>query len=124
MEIMLEDGLEDHHHCPLDHLVLAAGFPDGPLFPLVLLDPPPLDGRRDIPLVAEPLVQLPQGGVQVLGVLLRRDVVHTWGTALLDLAIGFQQELLVDHVKHVVEHHRRIALGLLGNFLEFHGYGW
>jgi hypothetical protein len=31
---------------------------------------------------------------------------------------------LVDQGKHVVEHHRWIALGLLRNALELHGYGW
>src|SRR5215510_7352040 len=55
MKIMLEDGLEDHHHRPLDNLVLETGFPDGPLFPIILLDPHPLDGRRDIAIGAQPL---------------------------------------------------------------------
>jgi hypothetical protein len=69
-------------------------------------------------------VQVPKGLVQVLSVLLRRDLIHAWGTALLGLAIGFQQEISINQVTHIVEHHRRIALGLLCNSLEFHGYGW
>src|SRR5262245_25664305 len=124
MEIFLEDRLQDHHHRPLDDLVLEAGFPYGPLLPIVLLDPHPLDGRRHIPIVAEPLMQVPQVLVQTLGVLLGRNVVHAWSTALLGLVIGFPQELPVDQVKHIVEHHGRIAPGLLCNSLEFHGYGW
>jgi hypothetical protein len=51
-EILLEDRLQDHHHRPLDDLVLEAGFPYGPLLPIVLLDPPPLDWRRRILIVA------------------------------------------------------------------------
>src|SRR5262245_37517464 len=60
MEVLLEDRLQDHHHCPLDDLVLEAGLPSGPRLPIVLLEPPPLDGRRHIPMVAEPLMQVPQ----------------------------------------------------------------
>src|SRR5215510_13555735 len=52
MRIRFEDRLQDHHHCPLDALVLEAGFPYGPLLPIVLLDPHPLDWRRHIPIVA------------------------------------------------------------------------
>jgi hypothetical protein len=117
-------GLQDHHHRPLDNLVLKAGFPYWPLLAIFLLDPHPLDRRRHIPIVAQPLMQVPQVRVQVLSVLLRCHLVHSWGTALPGLAIGFQQELTVDQVKHVVEHHFRIVLGLLCNSLEFHGYGW
>src|SRR5215471_11617892 len=90
MEILLEDRLQDHHYRPLDDLVLEAGFPYRPLLPPFLLDPHPLDWRRLIPVVAKPFMQLPQVLVQALGVLLRRDVVHAWGTALLGLVIGFQ----------------------------------
>src|SRR5262249_13418099 len=90
MEIMLEDRLQDHHYRPLDDLVLEAGFPYRPLLPPFLLDPHPLDWRRLVPAVAEPFMQIPQVLVQALGVLLRRDVVHAWGTALLGLVIGFQ----------------------------------
>jgi hypothetical protein len=124
MEILLEDGLQEHHHRPLDDLVLKAGFPYGPLLSAFLLDPHPLDGRRHLPIIAEPLMQVPQMLVQVFGVLLRRDLVHAWGPALPGLVIGFPQELPVDQVKHVVEHHGRMVLGLLCNSLEFHGYGW
>ena len=60
MEVLREDGLQDHHHCPLDDLVLEAGFPYGPLLPAFLLDPHPLDRRRHIPIVAPPLMQVPQ----------------------------------------------------------------
>src|SRR5215831_14372103 len=74
MEVLLEDRLQDHHHCPLDDLVLEAGFPYGPLLSIVLLDPHPLDWRRHIPIVAEPLMQVPQVLVEALGILLRRHV--------------------------------------------------
>jgi site-specific DNA recombinase len=124
MAIMLEDRLQAPHDRPLDDLVLEAGFPSRPLLPPFLLDPHPFDWRRLIPVVAEPCLQIPQVLVQALGVLLRRDVVHAWGTALLGLVVGFQEEIPVDQVQHVVEHHLRIALGLLRNFLEFYGYGW
>ena len=60
--------------------------------------------------------------IQALCVLLRRHLVRPRCTAFPGLSIGFQQELAVNQVKHVVEHHRRIALGLLGNSLEFRGY--
>jgi hypothetical protein len=52
MELLREDRLQDHHHRPLDDLVLDAGFPSGPLLPIVLLDPHPLDWRRRILIVA------------------------------------------------------------------------
>jgi hypothetical protein len=52
MEILLEDRLQEHHHRPLDALVLAAGFPSRPLLPLGLLDPHPLDWRRHLPIGA------------------------------------------------------------------------
>jgi hypothetical protein len=124
MEIMLTASREDQHHRPLDHLVLEAGFPYWPLFPIVLLDPHPLDRRRHLSMVTQSLMQVPQVLGQMLGILLRRDLVHARSTALLGLAIGFQQEILVNHVKHIVEHHLRIALGLLCNALELHGDGW
>jgi hypothetical protein len=60
VKVMLEAGLQEHHHRPLDTLVLEAGFPEGPLLPIVLLDPDPFDGRRHIPIIAQPLVQVPE----------------------------------------------------------------
>jgi hypothetical protein len=58
MKIMIEDRLHDHHHRPLDHLVLEAGFAYRPLLPSFLLDPHPLDRRRHIPMVTQPLMQV------------------------------------------------------------------
>src|SRR5215467_575904 len=52
MQVRLEHGVQDHHHRPLDHLVLKAGFPYGPLLARFCLDPPPLDRWRHIPLGA------------------------------------------------------------------------
>ena len=124
MQSRRADGREDHPHRPLDPLGLATGFPDGPLFPLLLRDPHPLDGRRPLPLVAPPLLQVPQGGVQVRRIRRRRDVVQAWGAALRGLALGFPQARLVKQVQHVGEHHRRIALGLGRHVLELHGDGW
>jgi hypothetical protein len=40
MKLMLEDRLQDHHHCPLDDLVLKAGLAYWPLLPPFLLDRP------------------------------------------------------------------------------------
>src|SRR5947208_9945597 len=60
VQIMLEDGLQNHHHRSLDNLVLEAGFPYRPLLPIFLLDPYPLDWRRHIPIVAQSLVQVPE----------------------------------------------------------------
>jgi hypothetical protein len=90
MKVPFEDGLEDHHHRPLDNFVLKAGFPYRPLLPIVLLNPYPLDRWRHIPIGAQPLMQVPQVLGQVFSVLLRRDMVHAWGTALLGLVRGFQ----------------------------------
>jgi hypothetical protein len=69
-------------------------------------------------------MQVLQVLVQMLGVRLRRDLVPAWGTALLGLARGFQQEIPIKQVNHVVAHHLRIALGLLCNSLELHGDRW
>ncbi len=124
IKILSEDGLQDHHHRPLDDFVLEAGFAYRPLLPIFLLDPHPFDRRRDIPIVAQPLMQVPEVVVQVLGVLRGRHLVHPRRAGLAGQTIGFQQEITVDHVKHVVEHHLRIAVCLLRNSLEFHGYGW
>src|SRR5712691_8005939 len=77
----LEDGFQDHHHRPLDNLVLEAGFPSWPLLAIFFLDPHPLDRRRHLPIVAQPLMQRAPVLVQVLGVRLRRDLAHAWGTA-------------------------------------------
>jgi hypothetical protein len=74
-------------------------------------------------MIAQPLVQVLKGVSQVLGVLLRRHLVSPRGTACPGLSLGFQQALAVTHVPHVVEHHRRIALGLWGQALAWHGYG-
>ena len=124
MKIMREDGLSDHYYRPLAPLVLKAGLPYWPSLPVFLLDPHPLDRRRPVPLGAQPLVQVPKVLVQVLGVLLRRDLIHAWGTALLGLAIGFQHAISINQVTPIVAHHLRIALGLLGTSLEFHGDAW
>src|SRR5206468_277552 len=59
MNIRFADGLQAHHHRPLDTLVLAAGLPSWPLLPIVLLDPYPRDGWCHLPMVAEPRMQVP-----------------------------------------------------------------
>ena len=123
LEILLDDRLEAPHPRPLDPLGRDAGGPSGPLRPSVLFDPYPLDGRRPLPIIAAPLLQGPQGLVQVFGVLLRPALVHTWGTALLGLVRGFPQALPVNHVQHLVEPPRRRALGLLCHALELPGDG-
>jgi hypothetical protein len=123
MQLRLEDGLQHPHHRSLDNRVLEAGVACWPLLPIVLLDPDALDGRCHLPILAQPLVQVLKVVIPVLCVLLRRHLVRPRGTAFPGLSIGFQQERSVKQVQHVVEHHRRIALGLLGNALEFHGYG-
>lgn len=124
LEILREDGFQDPHHCALDDRVREAGLPYGPLLSAFLLDPYPLDRRRPIPIVAPPLMQVPPGVIQGLGILRRRDVVHAWGTALLRLVRGFQSACPVDHVRPIVAYHRWRVLGLLGNALECHGDGW
>src|SRR5207249_10782292 len=58
MKVLSKDGLYDHHHRSLDHLVLEAGFAYRPLLPIVLLDPYPFDWWRHRPIVAPPLVQV------------------------------------------------------------------
>src|SRR5262245_59594327 len=103
MKLRLEDGLQNHYHRSLDNLVLEAGVAYRPLFPIILLDPYSFDGRRHIPIIAQPLVQVPEVVVQVLRVLLGRHLVHPRCTAFTGLSIGFQQELTVNQVKHVVE---------------------
>src|SRR5215831_2397146 len=60
MKIMLEDRLQDHHHCPLDDLVLEAGLAYWPLLPPFLLDPYPFDRRRDVPIAPQSLMQVPE----------------------------------------------------------------
>jgi hypothetical protein len=124
MEILLEDRLQDHDHCPLDNLVLKAGLAYGPLLPPFLLDPYPLDWRCHILIVAQPLMQVPQVVLQVRSVLRGRHLVYPRSTLLAGQTIGFAKQVPVDQMKHVVEHHRWIALCLLRNSLEFHGYGW
>jgi hypothetical protein len=103
MEIMLKDGLSAHHHCPLDDLVLDAGVAYRPLPPIVLLDPHPFDGRRHLPIVAQPFMPGPQVVLQGLGIRRRRDLGQARGTGFLGLVIGFPEELLVDQVEHIVE---------------------
>jgi hypothetical protein len=124
LKIRLEDRLQDHHHRPLDHLVLKAGLAYRPLPPPFLLDPDPFDRRRHIPIGAQPLMQVTKVSLQVFGILLRRHLVHPRRTVLPGAAGGFPQEVAVDQVKHIVEHHLRIAACLFCNVLEFHGYGW
>jgi hypothetical protein len=123
MKLRLEEGLSHPHHRSLDQRVLAAGVASRPLLPIVLLDPDPCNGRRLRPILAPPLVEVPAVVVQVLRLLLGRDLVAPRCTALTGLSISFQQERSVTHVQHVGAPHRRIALGLLGNALELHGDG-
>src|SRR5712691_9900677 len=52
LKVLIEDRLHDHHHRPLDDLVLTAGCAYRPLLPTFLLDPHPFDRRRHIPMVA------------------------------------------------------------------------
>src|SRR5712691_8417313 len=54
LKVLLADRLHDHHHRPLDDLVLTAGLASRPLLPTFLRDPHPFDRRRHIPIVAEP----------------------------------------------------------------------
>jgi hypothetical protein len=124
IKILVEDCLQDHDDCPLDNLVLKAGLAYWPLLPPFLLDPYPLDWRCHIPIVAQPLMQVPEVVLQVLSVLRGRYLVYPRGTVLAGQPIGFQKEVVVDQVQHVVEHHCWIALCLLRNALEFPGYGW
>jgi hypothetical protein len=69
-------------------------------------------------------MQVPEILVEVRGVLLGRHLVHSRRTVLPGAAIGFPQEVTVDQVKDVVEHHLGIASCLFCKSLEFHGYGW
>src|SRR5215475_15979334 len=111
-EILREDRLQDHDHCPLDNLVLNAGLAYWPLLPPFLLDPYPLDWRCPIPIVAQPLMQVPEVVLQVLGVLRGRPLVYPRSTMLAGPTIGFSKKVPVDQMQHVVEHHRGIALCL------------
>ena len=52
LKVLIEDRLQDHHHRPLDDLVLKAGFAYRPPLPTFLRDPHPFDRRRHIPIVA------------------------------------------------------------------------
>jgi hypothetical protein len=124
IKIVLDDSRQNPHHRSLDNFVLAAGFAYRPLLPICLLEPYPLDWRRHLPIGAQPLVQVPQVLVQVGGILRGRYLVPPRRTALTGLTLGFPQALTVAQVTHGVQHHRRIAFGLFGNVLEFHGYGW
>ena len=123
INIMRAARLPDHSHCPLDALVLTAGLPSWPLLPPCLLAPYPFDRRRDIPIGAKPLVQVPAGVVQVCGVLLRRDLGPPWRTVLPGETRGFPQTVTVNQGQHVVEPHVRRALCLFRHPLELHGYG-
>src|SRR5262249_42085370 len=59
LKVLIDDRLQDHHHRPLNELVLNAGFAYRPLLPTFLLDPHPFDRRRHIPIGASPLMQVP-----------------------------------------------------------------
>jgi len=75
-------------------------------------------------MIAQPLVEVPEGVVQVLSLLLGRHLVDPRGTALTGLSGSFQHARSVNQVQHVVAHPRRRARGLLGHALELHGDGW
>jgi hypothetical protein len=123
LQVLIKDGRSAHPHRSLDNLGLAAGVAYRPLLPIVLLDPHPFDGRRHLPMVAPPLVQVPQVVVQGVGLRRGRPLVHPRRTVLPGLTIGFQHALPVDQVQHGVAHHRRRALGLCCPSLELHGEG-
>ena len=124
MQCRLEEGLQQQHHRALDPLVLEAGLASRPLLPVVRLDPYPLDWRRAIPLIAPPLVQVPEVVVEVLSLRLGRHLLHPRCTVFTGLSLGCQQERTGNHVQHLVAPHRWIALGLLGHALECHGDAW
>src|SRR5262245_38140051 len=115
LPVRLEDGCQDPHDRPLAPLVLQAGCPSGPLLARFFLDPPPLDRRRHLPMVAPPRMPLVPVLVQMLRGLRRRHLGQAWGTALAGLVRGCQPALLRHQVPHGVAHHGRIVLGLLGH---------
>ena len=121
LTLLLKDRRHDHHHRPLDTLVRAAGFASRPLLPIVLLAPHPLDGWRHRPIVAPPLMQVPQGGLQVLGRLRGRYLIHPRRAALTGLTLGCPQDVTGNQVTHVVAHHRRRALWPAA---QFSGVSW
>ena len=123
MQSRCDDGCQDRHHRPLDHLVLAAGLPSWPLLPLVLLDPYPLDWRGPIPMGAEPCMQGPQGVVQVRRLRRGRHLVYPRCPLLAGPPRGCQKAVLVAHVTHVVAPHRWRALCLWRHALELPGDG-
>jgi hypothetical protein len=124
MQVLLDDRLQDHPHRPLDPLVLEAGCASRPLRPLFLLDPHPLDWRRHLPMVAQPLMPVPEVVVQVFGLPPGRHLLHPRRTVLAGQPRGFQQALPGDHVQPGVAHHLRLACRLLRTALALHGYGW
>src|SRR6476660_7164369 len=102
MKIRFQDRLQAHHHRPLDTLVLNAGLASWPLLPPFLLDPYPFDRWRDVPIVAQPLMQVPEVVVQLLGVLRGRHLIYPRCTRRAGQPMVFQKAGLVDQVQYVV----------------------
>ena len=75
VKVLRINGSYQHGHGALHDLVLKRRQPNRTLTPIGLGEPLPLHGRRLIPPTAQPLVQVPQVLLQVLGVSFRRHPV-------------------------------------------------
>src|SRR5438093_402598 len=124
VKVLLVDCFQQPRHRSLDNLILERGLADRTLPPVFLLNPDAFHGcclRASAP---QTLVQVAQVGVEVLGILLRRDPIDACGARLARVAVRLPQKVLVDQVSQRPKHASGIAGRLLCNLLEFRCDGW
>jgi hypothetical protein len=118
VKLLLIDRPEQHHHRPLDYLVLKSRFADRTLASFILLKPCPLNGWCLIPPASQALVKVREVLLEVLAILPGRHPVHPCRPIFGRQVISLPQKLHVHQVRQCREYHLRIVDCLLRNPLE------
>ena len=87
-EVLLVDGVEHLDHRPLEDLVLQGGDAKRPQPPVGLRDIRPASRSRPVAPAVDPLVQIPEVGLQVLPVGAPRLPIHPGGRPRVERPVG------------------------------------
>jgi hypothetical protein len=113
IEVLLVHRPHEHRYRFLNDLVFDFQQPDRALLSSVLVDPHPLDRRRDIALRLQAFIKVRQVGFQLLAIVLRGDPAQARGAVLAQSVVGFSKKV---HI-HTVDQGRKDPIRMFDRLL-------